>query len=246
MNRVFANLQVRTVSEDERIIEGVASSNRPDRMSDVVEPRGIVYALPTPFLMDHNHQHAVGDVEHIEVTDKEIRFRARIPKITEEGAAKKITDDAWSLIRGGLRKSVSIGFRPLAQERIDGGGYRFTAWELLELSACAVPAQPDARITATRAAHSTVKLNRPGHTVKLRGAGAVALSEQSMTFGRFVATAKQLNAARRAKGLPTHEPTWEMFKWVEDRLDERIPGRKAKREARDRARQAAVRQGGRG
>lgn len=232
MNKIFANFEVRAVQEDERIIEGVASTVRPDRMSDVVEPRGIVYALPVPFLLDHNHSEAVGEVEHVEVSDKEIRFRARIAKIVEAGPAKTLTDNAWSMIKNGLRKSVSIGFRPLAQERINGGGIHYQSWELLELSAVSVPAQPDARILATRAASDrgkhpgSVYLNKPkGHTVKLanRLDDYRAYCQQHRRLFR--------RSLERAE-VPPALLSYEKWLFVENMLDRSVTGRKAKREAR--------------
>lgn len=42
---------------------------------------------------------------------------------------------------------VSIGFQPIKSEPISGGGYRFTKWELLEVSIIAVPCNPAALIT---------------------------------------------------------------------------------------------------
>ena len=120
-------------------------------MGDVVLPRGAVYKLPLPFLLDHDHAKAVGLVDKVEVTDKGIKFWAHIKKITEEGEAKKLTDYAWSLIKNGLRSAVSIGFRSLDAEQIPNSyGLKFNKWEWLELSAVTVPAHPGATITARK------------------------------------------------------------------------------------------------
>lgn len=154
MDRTYSSLTVRTISEDERIIEGIASTPRPDRVSDVVESLGASFNLPIPFLLDHDHLSAVGEVEFAEVTATGIKFRARIKKIAEPGPVKDLCDKAWSLIRNGLRKFVSIGFRALQAEQMLGGGSRFLTWEWLELSAVTIPAQPDARITGLKSARS--------------------------------------------------------------------------------------------
>lgn len=124
MHRAFSNLTLRAVHEDERVLEGIASTPRPDRMSDIVESGGVQYELPIPLLLDHNHAEAIGEVEFVEVTDTGIRFLARVKKIAEPGAAKDLVDKAWSLIKHGLRSAVSIGFRPLDSEAIKGGGVR--------------------------------------------------------------------------------------------------------------------------
>ncbi|MFS2324622.1 hypothetical protein U2P60_04255 [Brucella sp. H1_1004] len=39
MNRAYSVLNIRTVNEDERLIEGIASTPSADRMDDVVEPK---------------------------------------------------------------------------------------------------------------------------------------------------------------------------------------------------------------
>lgn len=201
MNRVFANLQVRAVNEAERVVEGVASTGRRDRMADEVVPRGIVYALPVPLLLDHAHDKVVGTVEHIEVTDTEVRFRARLPKIAEDGPAKTLVDQAWAYLTHGLRRSISVGFRPLAHERIEGGAYRYTSWELLEISAVGVPANPDAKVTATRAAKGAghvAKLGKPagkGHVHHVAKLGKPPVIGHVVRYG---------GDARRPKGAPGH------------------------------------------
>lgn len=149
-HRAVVKLDIKAASDDARIIEGIASTPAPDRQGDVVEPQGVEYKLPLPFLLDHDHSRAVGEVEHVDVTPQGIRFRARIPKIAEPGRAKDLCDEAWSLIRNGLRRAVSIGFRPLDSEPVAGGGQRFKRWEWVELSAVSVPAQAEAVITATK------------------------------------------------------------------------------------------------
>jgi len=243
MNKVFASFQIKAVQEDERIIEGIASTGRPDRMSDVVEPRGIVYALPVPFLLDHDHKAAVGEVESLDVSDTEIRFRARIAKIAEDGPAKTLTDNAWSLIKAGLRKSVSIGFRPLDRERINGGGYRFKSWELLELSAVSVPAQPDARVTATRAAAdkhpgSVYLDNHKGHIVRLQRP-PVHVAKRNLSriddYRAYCRQHRRLFAQALERGeQPPALNSYDQWIFCEDMLDKRIPGRAAKRQARAR------------
>jgi len=188
MNRAFSSLTIRAMHEDERVIEGFASTPTKDRMGDVVESDGVEFNLPIPFLLDHDHRQAVGEVEHVEVTRSGIKFIARIKKIAEAGEAKDLCDKAWTLIKAGLRRSVSIGFLPVEMSPQKGGGYRYSRWNWVELSAVAVPAQPDARITATRSAGSKV------HTV-------VRLNQQDMRMGKLIAAAHARAAARKRMGI---------------------------------------------
>lgn len=163
MNRAFSNLTVRTISEDLRIIEGRATGPETDRQGDVVESLGASYSLPLPFLLDHDSTQVVGEVESVDVKASGITFRARIKKIEEPGQAKDLVDKAWELVKNGLRKFVSIGFRPTEYSFMDNGGVLYSKWEWLELSAVGIPALPSAAITSVktgmRSARPPVKLS---------------------------------------------------------------------------------------
>jgi HK97 family phage prohead protease len=150
MNRAFVALEIKALDDDARQIEGWATTPDIDRMGDIVLPKGAEYKLPIPFLLDHDHSQVVGEVDRVEVSDKGIKFFAHIKKITEEGDAKALCDKAWSFIKNGLRKAVSIGFRPLDFDVLPNGGLKFTSWEWYELSVVGIPAQPSAVITGTK------------------------------------------------------------------------------------------------
>jgi HK97 family phage prohead protease len=150
MNRAFVALEIKALDDDARTLEGWATTPEIDRMGDIVLPKGAEYKLPIPFLLDHDHSQVVGEVDRVEVSDKGIRFFAHIVKIVEEGPARDLVDKAWSYIKNGLRKAVSIGFRPLDFDVLPNGGLKFTSWEWYELSAVGIPAQPGAVITGTK------------------------------------------------------------------------------------------------
>lgn len=145
-DRAYTLLDIKSVSEDSRVIEGIASTPRPDRQGDVVEPLGATYRTPMPLLLDHDSRQAVGHVEIAKASKDGITFKARIVKIDEPGELKDLTDKAWLLVKHRLRAAVSIGFRALegGVEIMKDGGYRFTSWEWLELSLVSIPAQSDA------------------------------------------------------------------------------------------------------
>jgi HK97 family phage prohead protease len=150
MNRALVRFEIKSLDDDKRLIEGWATTPEVDRMGDIVLPKGAEYELPIPFLLDHDHSQVVGEVDKVEVSDKGIRFWAHVKKIAEEGEAKALCDKAWSFIRNGLRKAVSIGFRPLDFDVLPTGGLKFTSWEWYELSAVGIPAQPGAKITGRK------------------------------------------------------------------------------------------------
>jgi hypothetical protein len=151
MDRAFSRITIKSVDEDRRELEGWASTPSTDRQNDQLLPEGAKFELPLPLLLDHDHTKVCGEVYRAEVSKAGIRFWARVKKIAEPGAAKDFVDYCWALIKNSLRPVVSVGFRPLTYEIIEGGGLRFLTWEWYELSACAVAAQPEAKITATKA-----------------------------------------------------------------------------------------------
>lgn len=149
-NRAFIDLGIKSMDEETRQIEGWATRPEIDRMGDIVMPKGARFKLPLPFLLDHDHRKAVGEVERVEVTDDGIKFWAQIKKIAEPGEVKDLCDQAWALIKHGLRKSVSIGFNPEEAEPLPKGGWRFLSWEWLELSAVTVPALASADLAVSK------------------------------------------------------------------------------------------------
>ena len=62
--------------------------------------------------------------------------------------ASRDADEICALAKAGVLGAVSVGFRPITSDPIRGGGERYTAWELLELSVVAVPCDASALIVA--------------------------------------------------------------------------------------------------
>jgi HK97 family phage prohead protease len=152
MNRAYSLLDVKSVHDAERVIEGIASTPSPDRMGDVVEPLGAKFALPMPLLWQHDHESPIGHVEFAKPTKTGIPFKARFahPDDFDSETLKERLRLAWDSVKGGLVRAVSIGFKPLEYSFMDGGGVRFAAWEWLELSAVTVPANAEATINVIR------------------------------------------------------------------------------------------------
>ena len=150
MDRAYSLLEVRSVNEAERVIEGIASTPTPDRMGDIVEPLGAKFALPMPLLWQHQHDKPVGHVEFAKPTKAGIPFKARIARVDEPGALKDRVDEAWQSVKSNLVRAVSIGFRALEYSRMDDGGLRFLSWEWMELSLVTIPANNEAVITAVK------------------------------------------------------------------------------------------------
>lgn len=151
--RAYSVLEIKMISDDdERVIEGVASTPTPDRYNDVVEPMGAKFQLPMPLLWQHMASQPVGFVEFAKPNKNGIPFKARIAKTDTPGKLKERLDEAWESVKLGLVKAVSIGFNPLDWTRLDTGGYRFLEWEWMELSLVTIPAQAEATIQAIKSA----------------------------------------------------------------------------------------------
>lgn len=165
------------VSSGDRKIRGVASSSRPDRMGDIVEPKGGIWSLPVPLLWMHNHREPVGWVRAIDVGTSELRIEAEFA--TGVGRA----DEIWAMVDKGLVDSFSIGFRSLQSEPLPTGGLRFTKWELLEVSCVSIPANADAKIGKRADTGITLQPGRRAGAVKLQPSsqdGAVKLHQRGV------------------------------------------------------------------
>ncbi|RJT32106.1 hypothetical protein D3227_27280 [Mesorhizobium waimense] len=153
MNRGYSILNIKSVSEDERTITGIASTPATDLQDDVVEPRGAVFKLPIPLLWQHKHDAPVGWVTSAKVTDAGIEIVAKIAKIADPGTLKDRVDEAFAAIKAGLVRGLSIGFKGLDSEPIRGTyGVRYKKWLWLELSAVTLAANVEASILSVKRA----------------------------------------------------------------------------------------------
>ena len=170
MDRAYSTFTIKAVDDDQRIIDGIASTPFPDRIGDVLEPKGATFALPIPLLWQHNAAEPIGHVTHAKVTTDGIAIRAQIAK----GVLPRI-DEAWALIKSGLVRGLSVGFRALDAEPIPNSfAVKFKAWEWLELSAVTIPMNAQASIhtvkqfdtppAATGAGGGVASLTAPGAT----------------------------------------------------------------------------------
>lgn len=160
-NRAYSLLQIKAVDDDQRVITGLATSPVPDRAGDVVEPFGVKFSNPLPFLWQHQHDKPIGHVVFDKPTKKGITFTATIAKIAEAGPLKDLVDMAWQAITAKLVRGVSIGFRALEYSYIDGGGIRFQESEVYELSAVTIPMHQLATIQNVKAMDTGLRRSGP-------------------------------------------------------------------------------------
>lgn len=145
-SRAYSLLEIKEMDDDERVITGIASTPTADRMADIVVPEGAQFSLPIPLLWQHRADEPIGHVTQAKITKKGIEIVAKIAK----GVSEDI-DKAWALIKSGLVRGLSIGFRGLDVEQIPNSwGVKFEKWEWLELSAVTIPANAEASITSVK------------------------------------------------------------------------------------------------
>jgi HK97 family phage prohead protease len=151
MVRAYSLLTLKRVNDDDRIIEGIASTPAPDRMGDIVEPEGAEFKLPMPLLWQHNSREPIGHVTAASVTKDGIPISARVMKWDEPGKLKDRLDEAWQSIKSGLVQGLSIGFKSIERSYIDDTySIRFIKWLWFELSVVTIPANAEASITTVR------------------------------------------------------------------------------------------------
>jgi HK97 family phage prohead protease len=177
MHKAWSLLEVKQVNDERRIIRGIATSPTVDRVGDVVEPEGMIQRGPVKLHLYHKHDLPVGHVIFDRPTKKGTPFEAEIPDVTEAGTVRERVNEAWHSVKYKLLDAVSIGFNVLEDgiELLKNGGYRFTKWEILELSLVGVPANPEAVITAFKSADSATIRRALGVTPEADLANTVKL-----------------------------------------------------------------------
>ncbi|KTF68672.1 HK97 family phage prohead protease [Sphingomonas sp. HT-1] len=150
LNRAYSFIEVKVFDDARRTIEGTATTPSPDRMQDRVNPLGAKFALPIPFLWQHQHDKPVGHVIDADVKASGIKFKAELAQTDEPGKLKDLLDMAWQSLKLKLVRATSIGFNPIKYSFLDNGGIDFEEWDWLELSGVTIPANPDAVISAVK------------------------------------------------------------------------------------------------
>lgn len=119
-------------------------------MGDTIDPAGVKYANPLALLHGHDHNLPIGSATFKSPTKKGVEFSAEIPVVSDEyPSLKDRVDTAWGELKYGLVRAVSIGFRPVKWSYTDQG-VDYQEIEVYELSTVAIPALPEAVITAVK------------------------------------------------------------------------------------------------
>lgn len=210
----FAALTVKSYDDEKREFSGIATTPTPDRVRDIVEPSGAVFTLPLPLLAGHKQDRPIGEVYEARVTRSGIEYKARIPRVEEEGAFRDRVDTAWQEIKYGVVRGVSIGF--LAEKKdtepLLGGGTRFKRWLWTELSAVAIPAQAEATIAQIKSAYAA-----EGDGIGAPASSPVIHSGEAIIPARAVSKSTPVVKLAQAKGTKMSKLN-ESLKGYEDAL----------------------------
>lgn len=152
LQRAYSLLTVKAIDTERRTFSGMATTPSPDRVGDIVDPRGARFKNPLSLLLFHDTHLPVGTAKFGTPTDEGIPFEASIPDVAEPGTLKDRVDEAWHSVKYQIIRGVSIGFRAMENgiELLKTGGLKFTDYEVLELSLVPVPANAEATITAIK------------------------------------------------------------------------------------------------
>jgi HK97 family phage major capsid protein len=147
MTRAYSLLTIKSINEDERTIEGIATTPAVDMADDIVDPLGGEFTLPIPFLHQHDPIQPTGHVIEAVATKEGIKVKVKFVKVDEPPTLKERLDVAWMEVKTKLVRGLSIGFMPIESSRIEGTwGSRYTKWTFLELSAVTIPCNSEASI----------------------------------------------------------------------------------------------------
>lgn len=154
MQRDYAQFELRSVDEEQRIIEGIANTASVDSHGTIIEPAGAVFKLPIPFSIHHHRTENVGEVIATELRNGQRWVTIQIARVVDDGTegardVKRRVDAAWAEFKSGLIRGLSIEFDPI--EPRDTRVKRWTRWRWLRLSGVSMPSNADASIFAIRA-----------------------------------------------------------------------------------------------
>lgn len=172
---------VEDIDEEKRELTVTVTTGTRDRTGDIVDAAGALlenFKRNPVVLWSHDHTAPVGKALWIKAQgagkNKVLKARVRfVPPGDVPGPIRKLADDVWSLYKDGFLKGWSIGFIPLDWEEFEENGtqgYHVKSWELVEFSAVAVPANPEALTNAQ--SEIMVKALTPPPTKAARPEGA--------------------------------------------------------------------------
>jgi HK97 family phage major capsid protein/HK97 family phage prohead protease len=177
MMRAYSLLTIKSIDEDKREFVGVATTPTPDRVGDIVEPKGAQFQLPIPLLWQHDLDRPIGHVLEARVADHGIEVRCKVATINEPGTLQDRLNEAWQMLKSRLVRGLSIRLGKIKTERINGtDSIRWQKWHWFELSVVTVPQNVECSITTIKAADDILRAASGANRIvrlKLPGASGI-------------------------------------------------------------------------
>jgi len=151
MIRKVISFEIKEVGD--RVLEFVGSTEDTDRVGDIIQASGWQlknYKKNPVFLWAHQYDAPpVGKAVKVWLDDSRLKFHIEFAKREDY----EFADTIYKLYKGGFLRATSVGFMPIASEPIEvkdedvmlgHSPTRYLKQDLLELSGCPVPANPNA------------------------------------------------------------------------------------------------------
>jgi HK97 family phage major capsid protein len=155
LDRAWATLEIKSVDDEQRVIEGIASTPTEDLGGDLMDPEGAQFTLPMPLLWFHDQKQPIGEVVKAVTSRAGIHISARFAKIDEPGPLKSRLDESWQAVKHKLVRGLSIGWRPIEAEPVrtaNSFGLRVKKWYWAETSVVTLPKNVEASILSIKSA----------------------------------------------------------------------------------------------
>lgn len=163
----FSQIEIKKVDEEKKQITVVMSSNSVDRHGEIVDQKGMIIPKTTKSLtvfVDHEHtiEKTIGKVDVKNIEQKGGKTIGVIDFAIDESPLAELT---YKLMKGGYITDVSIGFIPQEYDKKrvkeeDGTEkevWRWTKWEIIELSVVGIGSNRDAMKKAFESGELTEK-----------------------------------------------------------------------------------------
>lgn len=202
-NRAWSTLDIKSVDESQRVIEGIASTPSVDRGGDIMDPLGARFSLPMPFLWFHDSQSPIGEVFEARVVPEGIFIKAKVSRVETPGPLKDRVDTAWQSFTASppLVRGLSIGWNELKSAPVPGTRFkRVLEWIWGELSAVTVPMNVEASILSVKSIDLAASgLHTPGDTGPLPVVRVVKAALTMNTIPEQITSFQNTRAAKAAR-----------------------------------------------
>lgn len=194
--------------DDERTIEGIATTPSGNSHGYALDAAGVEYELPLPLCLAHDTRRRLGWVVAASASSTAVRFTAKLAKRGMYPEA----DETWARIVDGEMAGVSTGFESARDWRVDRVDVDRVAgrWRWTELTVCPIGANQDAQIQRVFERRHGKHYDWPHRTTAALPRPAVTKSAEPADHQSLAAAIRQLEATLREPILPIYNTAGEL------------------------------------